>query len=453
MEIEEGAALQRDQARGQQAPHHRARLLRARRRLDRAGLDARDDQRQLRGRRAAHRHVPGRRRLLEHRELHRHRADPAGEPLRQRPVARAAGADLRAPAARQHPLLRAVLPRLGLVDVASSSTTSSSSSPTSRGARSAARSRSATRSSSRGSASASPTTVQHDTRRHAATSNTFFGTTSGFVSVFQRLPLANLFNAGRTSRSAPRSPTTRATTASSRRAASTSRPRPSSPAQRARQRDRVPPPPAHRPLLLPALRPGRAAGLGLHPQAEHRGRRRHEPARAGRADLRALLPRRHPRRPRLRLRTLGPRLPLNASLDVNAPPIPNGANIGGNLLYYSNLEFEFPIIDKVGIRGVVFIDAGNAWNLEEQFCKTTPAPAVLRAREPVLRRRTASRPAHVVGLRHPLVLAARPAALRVGLPAQHAHRTKSRASSSSRSATSSEKPAGRRAARNARATS
>ena len=49
--------------------------------------------------RAAHRHVPGRRRLLEHRELHRDRAGPAGEPVRQRAVARAAGADLRAPAA------------------------------------------------------------------------------------------------------------------------------------------------------------------------------------------------------------------------------------------------------------------------------------------------------------------------------------------------------------------
>jgi outer membrane protein insertion porin family len=75
-----------------------------------------------------------------------------------------------------------------------------------------------------------------------------------------------------------------------------------------------------------------------------------------------------------RLRTIGPRLPLNQSLDVNAPPIPNGANIGGNLQAYSNLEFEFPIIDKVGIRGVVFYDQGNAWNTEQQFCKTTPAP-------------------------------------------------------------------------------
>jgi outer membrane protein insertion porin family len=74
------------------------------------------------------------------------------------------------------------------------------------------------------------------------------------------------------------------------------------------------------------------------------------------------------------LRSIGPRLPLTASLDPNSPPIPNGANIGGNLQFYENLELEFPIIDKVGIRGVVFFDAGNAWNLENQFCRTTPAP-------------------------------------------------------------------------------
>jgi outer membrane protein insertion porin family len=68
------------------------------------------------------------------------------------------------------------------------------------------------------------------------------------------------------------------------------------------------------------------------------------------------------------LRTLGPRLPLNSSLDPNSRPIFNGANIGGNLMYYQNLELEFPIVDKVGIRGVVFTDAGNAWNLEQLYC-------------------------------------------------------------------------------------
>src|SRR5436309_15096373 len=83
-----------------------------------------------------------------------------------------------------------------------------------------------------------------------------------------------------------------------------------------------------------------------------------------------------------RLRTIGPRLPLNQSLDVNAPPIPNGANIGGNLEAYENFELEFPIMDKVGIRGVTFFDAGNAWNTEDQFCRTTPAPQFDRVVSP-----------------------------------------------------------------------
>jgi outer membrane protein insertion porin family len=69
-----------------------------------------------------------------------------------------------------------------------------------------------------------------------------------------------------------------------------------------------------------------------------------------------------------RLRTIGPRLPLTSSLDPNAQPINNGATIGGNLSYYQNVEIEFPIIEKVGIRGVVFTDAGNSWNLEQVYC-------------------------------------------------------------------------------------
>ncbi|HRI12040.1 MAG TPA: BamA/TamA family outer membrane protein, partial [Verrucomicrobiota bacterium] len=73
------------------------------------------------------------------------------------------------------------------------------------------------------------------------------------------------------------------------------------------------------------------------------------------------------------LRSIGPRLPIKRSLDENASPIQNGANIGGNLMYYQNLEVEFPILDQVGIRGVVFTDLGNAWNLEELYCQAAPA--------------------------------------------------------------------------------
>ena len=68
-------------------------------------------------------------------------------------------------------------------------------------------------------------------------------------------------------------------------------------------------------------------------------------------------------------RSIGPRLPLTSSTDPNSPPIQNGANIGGNLQYFQNLEIEFPIVESVGLKGVLFTDAGNAWNLEQNYCK------------------------------------------------------------------------------------
>jgi outer membrane protein insertion porin family len=68
-------------------------------------------------------------------------------------------------------------------------------------------------------------------------------------------------------------------------------------------------------------------------------------------------------------RSVGPRLPLTRSTDPNSDPIPNGANIGGNLQYFQNLELEFPIVESVGLKGVLFTDAGNAWNLEQNYCK------------------------------------------------------------------------------------
>jgi outer membrane protein insertion porin family len=47
--------------------------------------------------------------------------------------------------------------------------------------------------------------------------------------------------------------------------------------------------------------------------------------------------------------------------------------IGGNARVLGNAEIEFPIFDKVGIRGVIFTDMGNSFNLENQFCKLAPA--------------------------------------------------------------------------------
>ncbi|WP_437668629.1 outer membrane protein assembly factor BamA [Sorangium sp. So ce131] len=73
------------------------------------------------------------------------------------------------------------------------------------------------------------------------------------------------------------------------------------------------------------------------------------------------------------IRDIGPRLPLRESPDPNSAPIANGANIGGNLMYYQNLELEFPILEAVQIKGVVFTDLGNAWNLEKLYCEAAPA--------------------------------------------------------------------------------
>ncbi|MES1158120.1 MAG: outer membrane protein assembly factor BamA [Haliangium ochraceum] len=46
--------------------------------------------------------------------------------------------------------------------------------------------------------------------------------------------------------------------------------------------------------------------------------------------------------------------------------------IGGNSQVIGNAEIEFPLFDKVGIRGVVFTDMGNAFNLEDFYCSLKP---------------------------------------------------------------------------------
>ncbi|MFH1437885.1 MAG: outer membrane protein assembly factor BamA [Pseudomonadota bacterium] len=73
-----------------------------------------------------------------------------------------------------------------------------------------------------------------------------------------------------------------------------------------------------------------------------------------------------------RPRTLGPRLSLPSSLDPNAAPDPKGVNIGGNMMVLLQAEIEFPIIESVGIRGVVFFDAGNSFNVESGYCQFSP---------------------------------------------------------------------------------
>ncbi|MFO0637643.1 MAG: outer membrane protein assembly factor BamA [Polyangiaceae bacterium] len=216
-------------------------------------------------------------------------------------------------------------------------------------------------------------TVQNDTVDTTAVT-TFLGSTSSFASTFQRLPLANLFNAGRTislrptitydTRNNRLFPTSGLFLQASTEVASGVL---GSEIEFLRHR-------LTGRFYIPLFGQTDQAGSGVVFKVNSEAGLVTSPKSEGvpifaRFFLGGILDVRG-----YRLRTVGPRLPLNQSLDVNSAPITNGANIGGNLQAYTNVELEFPIIDKVGIRGVTFFDAGNAWNLENQYCQTTPAP-------------------------------------------------------------------------------
>jgi outer membrane protein insertion porin family len=61
--------------------------------------------------------------------------------------------------------------------------------------------------------------------------------------------------------------------------------------------------------------------------------------------------------------SIGERLYITSSPDGDLAPI----TIGGIKELILNAEIEFPIFKEVGIRGVVFLDAGNAWGGDETF--------------------------------------------------------------------------------------
>ncbi len=71
--------------------------------------------------------------------------------------------------------------------------------------------------------------------------------------------------------------------------------------------------------------------------------------------------------------SLGPqiRAPFDQAPDAQLQSYP----VGGNMSVVGKAEVEFPIFEKVGIRGVVFTDAGNAYNLENQYCRLRPFAA------------------------------------------------------------------------------
>ena len=65
------------------------------------------------------------------------------------------------------------------------------------------------------------------------------------------------------------------------------------------------------------------------------------------------------------LRSISPTLlaPRSGSPDASIDRL----DVGGNKQLVVNLELEFPVFEKAGIRGVVFYDAGNAYGTNERF--------------------------------------------------------------------------------------
>ena len=99
------------------------------------------------------------------------------------------------------------------------------------------------------------------------------------------------------------------------------------------------------------------------------------------------------------LRSLGPRAGLPLSVDPNAGGASQGEPFGGNIQLYSNLELEFPILESVGVRGVIFADAGNAWNLERNLCQAPRAEQYFATADPCSTSLTNIRTSYGFGLR------------------------------------------------------
>ena len=74
-----------------------------------------------------------------------------------------------------------------------------------------------------------------------------------------------------------------------------------------------------------------------------------------------------------RQQSIGPRIGQPSNYDPVAAPSSRGVPFGGNMQFYYNLELEFPLIEAVGIKGVIFHDAGNAWNMEDRLCGPEPS--------------------------------------------------------------------------------
>ncbi len=68
-------------------------------------------------------------------------------------------------------------------------------------------------------------------------------------------------------------------------------------------------------------------------------------------------------------RSLGPQLRVAQPGDVGQPL--RNLPLGGNMQLIWNSEIEFPIFKALQVSGLVFFDAGNAYNLEDRYCSGT----------------------------------------------------------------------------------
>jgi outer membrane protein insertion porin family len=73
-------------------------------------------------------------------------------------------------------------------------------------------------------------------------------------------------------------------------------------------------------------------------------------------------------------RSLGPRMVFPGIVDPSGSEL-RALILGGNLQIIGNAEIEFPLFERVGISGVVFMDVGNAFNLEGRYCSSASRTA------------------------------------------------------------------------------
>ncbi|MDJ0762908.1 MAG: outer membrane protein assembly factor BamA [Myxococcota bacterium] len=97
--------------------------------------------------------------------------------------------------------------------------------------------------------------------------------------------------------------------------------------------------------------------------------------------------------------SLGPRLSIPNRFDPNAEPMPYGINIGGNLKITLNTELEFTIVEAAGVKGVVFFDAGNSFNLEDNWCQAGDGRGINDFTDPCNRNPLMLRTSYGLGIR------------------------------------------------------